>query len=68
MEILNQTSQQVTENVFILQHPTEGVLIYKEWLNDSGKLIDCELRSKSGYSIDDAALFDEVCEFVDNVS
>ena len=67
MEILKQTENTVVERSFTIQHPTEGVLIYNEWLNDSGKVIDYTLRSKDGYDIDDSELEVEVLEFIDKV-
>ena len=69
MELLNhQIEGQVVEHTYTILHPTEGVLYYKEWIQyDNGKFIDCVLRSKSGYEIDDAAIIEEVQEFVDNL-
>jgi len=69
MELLNhQIEGQVVEHTYTIQHPTEGVLYYKEWIqSDNGKFIDCVLRSKSGYEIDDAVIIEEVQEFVDNL-
>ena len=67
MEILNHVFYEVVEHCYIIQHPTEGVIVYKEWLDDSGKVIDSELRSKSGYDIDDPILFEEVCEMIDSL-
>jgi len=56
------------ENTYTIQHPTEGVLVYKEWIDsENGKCIDFVLRSKDGYEIDDAGLVEEVQEFVDNI-
>ena len=43
------------ENTYTIQHPTEGVLVYKEWIDaENGKCLDFVLRSKDGYEIDDA--------------
>jgi hypothetical protein len=69
MELLNhQIEGQVIEHTYAIQHPNEGVLYYKEWIQaDNGKFIDCILRSKSGYEIDDPALMEEVQEFIDNL-
>jgi hypothetical protein len=56
------------ENTYTIQHPTEGVLVYKEWIDaENGKCLDFVLRSKDGYEIDDAGLVEEVQEFVDNI-
>jgi hypothetical protein len=69
MELLNHEGySQAIENTYTIQHPKEGVLIYKEWIDsNNGKCLDFVLRSKSGYEIDDLALIEEVQEFVDNL-
>ncbi len=43
MELLNhQIEGQVIEHTYTIQHPNEGVLYYKEWIQaDNGKFIDC---------------------------
>lgn len=64
-EILSRTkSDPITEETFILQD-SEGKLIYKEWLNEKGKVIDFQLRDKDGFSIDDPALVEEVQAFLE---
>jgi hypothetical protein len=67
MEILIKTTDQVTLNTVTMQHPTEGVLVYTEWLNDKGRIMDCEVRSKDGYLIEDEDLEVEVYQFVDSL-
>ena len=67
MEILIKTSDQVTLNTVTMQHPTEGVLVYTEWLNTEGRIMDCEIRSKDGYLIEDEDLEVEVYQFVDSL-
>jgi hypothetical protein len=69
MELLNHSvHKQAIENVYTIQHATEGVLIYKEWIDsDNGKCIDSILRSKGGYEIDDVDLIDEVWKFIDSL-
>jgi hypothetical protein len=70
MELLNhQIEGQVIEHTYTIQHHFEGVLVYKEWISaDNGKCIDCTLRSKDGYEIDDPALMEEVQDFVDTLN
>ena len=65
MELLNKIESTVTEVTYTLQDKT-SVFYYKEWLNDSGKVIDCLIRDKDGYEIDDPLLFEEVQEFIDS--
>ena len=67
MELLSKEVLLVHEVTHVVQHPEEGPLFYKEWLDERGKCIDFVLRSKSGYSIDDPALIEEVQEFVDSL-
>ena len=67
MELLkHEVYSQAIENTYIIQHPNEGVLVYKEWIDsENGKCLDFILRSKDGFEIDDPALVEEVQEFID---
>jgi hypothetical protein len=69
MELLkHEVYSQAIENTYTINHPTEGVLIYKEWIDSNGgKCLDFVLRSKDGYEIDDAGLVEEVQMFIDNL-
>ena len=69
MELLNhEVYSQAIENTYTIQHPTEGVLIYKEWIDaEDGKCLDFVMRSKGGHDIDDYSLIEEVQTFVDNL-
>ncbi len=67
MELLKLETSKVVEEVYVIEHPEHGVIIYKEWLNEKGKCIDCEVRDKSGYRVEsdnEAALLEEIQEFV----
>jgi hypothetical protein len=67
MELLkHEVYSQAIENTYTIQHPNEGVLVYKEWIDSqNGKCLDFILRSKGGFEIDDPALVEEVQEFID---
>lgn len=65
MELIYESKTTVTEAEYRFQLSDGLVVIYKEWLNDSGKVIDAVLRSKQGYDIDDAALLEKIQEEVD---
>jgi len=65
MELLNKIESTVTEVTYTFQDKT-SVFYYKEWLDDSGKVIDCLMRDKDGSEIDDPLLFEEVQEFIDS--
>ena len=63
----HETSSEVVEHTYIIQDD-KGKIVYKEWVNDSGKVIDFTLRDKDGYEIDDADLMEQIQEFVDTLS
>ena len=65
MKLLNSTQSQVTVQEFTIEDET-SVFIYKEIIED-GNVIDSILRDKDGFEIDDPALFDEACNFVDTL-
>jgi hypothetical protein len=67
MELLkHEVYSQAIENTYTIQHPNEGILVYKEWIDsENGKCLDFILRSKGGFEIDDPALVEEVQEFID---
>lgn len=60
MELLNKTKRQVIEAVYTFQDTDGSILIYKEWLNEEGIVIDSVLRSKNGWDIDNPALMEQV--------
>ena len=62
----HETFSQLVEHTYTLKDET-GVLIYKEWIDDSGKVIDFTLRNKDGEDIGDPELFDQVMEFIDGL-
>jgi hypothetical protein len=67
MELLkHEVYSQAIENTYTIQHPNEGILVYKEWIDsEDGKCLDFILRSKGGFEIDDPALVEEIQEFID---
>lgn len=65
MEMLNVTEEKVTQRSFTIQ-TKEGVVHYKEWEDEKGKVIDTQLVSKDGYDMsDEYDLIEEIQEFVD---
>ena len=65
MDLLQRTESTVTEVTYTLQHPTEGVIHYKEWRDERGKVIDSVTRSKNGFEINDPVLVEQIWQFVD---
>ena len=65
MELLKQDVCSVVEHTYTIQHPKEGVVVYKEWVDHNNVVIDYILRSKHGYEIESPVLRGEILEFVD---
>jgi hypothetical protein len=64
LELLNhQVEREVETHIYHIQDE-EGVLIYKEWIQD-GKVIDSMLESKHGDTIFDQDVIQRVQDFVD---
>lgn len=57
----------VVEHVYILQDE-HGKLVYKEWIDEKGEIVDSVLRDKDGYAIEDWELFDRVQKFIYNLN
>jgi hypothetical protein len=64
MKINSKTSSTVTKNAFSLDVDGKKV-VYLEYLNEKGKVIDCELHSDKGELINDTALLEEIQDFID---
>jgi hypothetical protein len=64
LELLNHQKEGAVEIHTYTIQDEEGVLIYKEWIQD-GKVIDSLLESKDGETIFDDELITRVQEFID---
>jgi len=70
MDLLKQTTEHTIVQTAVFQHEKEGIIVYKEWLNDSGKVIDWQLEGKHGevlHEEDHPALLKEIWEHVDQL-
>lgn len=77
MKLLNRTTSTVTEDTFEIERESPSYphnkekIIYKEFLNEKGRVIDFELRNENGESIAEtdtgATLIEEIQEFVDKL-
>lgn len=67
MELLHTSKSTVIEAEYRFQLETGEVVFYKEWLDERGKVIDCALRSKSGYEISDPILMEQIQNKVDEM-
>jgi hypothetical protein len=63
----HETFSELVEHTYTLKDET-GVLVYKEWVDQSGSVMDFTLRNKDGEDIGDPELFDQVMEFIDTLS
>jgi hypothetical protein len=64
LELLNHQKEGAVEVHTYTIKDEEGVLIYKEWIQD-GKVIDSLLQGKHGDTIFDDELIERVQEFID---
>ena len=65
LELLNHSVERELEVHTYHIQDEEGVLVYKEWIQD-GRVIDSNLESKDGETIFDEDVILRVQEFVDN--
>jgi hypothetical protein len=63
----HETLSELVVHTYTLKDET-GVLIYKEWVDQSGSVVDFTLRDKDGEDIGDPELFDQVMEFIDTLN
>ena len=61
----HETFSELVEHTYTLKDEV-GVLIYKEWVDQSGSVIDFTLRNKDGEDIGDPELFDQVMESIES--
>ena len=67
MKITKQHTVAVVEHVYNIDHPTQGILFYKEWIDaETGRCIDFALRDFNGHDIDNDALIEDIQEQIDN--
>jgi hypothetical protein len=64
LELLNHSVERELEVHTYHIQDEEGVLVYKEWIQD-GRVIDSNLESKDGETIWDQETIDRVQNFVD---
>lgn len=66
MELLNKTESVVTEVVYTLQDSTSA-FYYKEWIDQSGLIVNQALIDKDGREIFDPALLEAVENFIEEL-
>jgi hypothetical protein len=69
MQITNKTTETITTETYEITTDYHGDVIYIEYLNEKGKVIDCVLRDSDGNDLsnlsDAPALLEEIQELVD---
>jgi len=64
MKIISKSSELVTAETFIIEHPVMGEIVYIEYLDQANMIIDCVLRNQKGedilYMDTGSALLEEV--------
>jgi hypothetical protein len=63
----HESTSDIVEHTYFIQDD-KGKIIYKEWVDIGGKMIDFELRDHHGCDLDDAALLEQIWEFVDSLN
>ena len=67
MKITKQHTTTVVEHTYNIDHPTQGILFYKEWVDaETGHCVDFVLRDFNGRDIDNDALIEDIQEQIDN--
>jgi hypothetical protein len=67
MELLKKSEEKVKQVIYTLQL-SDGVVHYKEWIDESGKIIDSQLVSKHGYDMsEEYELIEEIQKFIDTL-
>jgi uncharacterized protein YycO len=66
MNLLHKSESTVTEATYTIQDEVD-TFIYKEWRNDSGKVIDAVLRDKDGFDIDDPVILEMIEEYLSSI-
>ena len=66
MKLESHTTSTVTTETYVVNLLEGlGVVTYIEYLNDKGKVIDCNLRDEDENEMNDPILLEEVQEFID---
>ena len=65
MFLLSHKAYIVSEETFDIKLDDGNVVQYKEWSDQSGKIIDTAIKDKKGQEIDDINLLQKIWNFVD---
>ena len=65
MFLLKHDVFKVSEETYEIKLDNGKVIQYKEWSDDSGKIIDTAIKDKKGKEIDDVTLLQKIWNLVD---
>ena len=65
MKIKNTVDEIIKTRTYTIEHLDHGTLVYVDYYNEKGKIIDSRLQTEDGFAIEDPILFEEVQEFID---
>ena len=61
----------ITEKTYFIktfdEDGNEQTLIYKEWINGGGEVVDSVVRDEDGYEIDNHVLTEEIWDFINTL-
>ena len=65
MKIKNIQDEKITTRSYTIEGTELGTVVYIDYYNEKGKVIDSRLQSDNGYGIEVPALLADVQEFID---
>jgi hypothetical protein len=65
MFLLKHDSFKVSEETYEIKLENGKIIQYKEWSDESGKIIDTAIKDKKGKEIDDISLLQKIWNLVD---
>lgn len=70
MKLLKQTTELTRLETYWFYHEKEGAIVYKEWFDPTGKVMDWQLEGQYGqtmYEEDHPAILKQIWEHVDQL-
>ena len=65
MFLLKHDSFKVSEETYEIKLEDGKIIQYKEWFDESGKIIDTAIKDRKGKEIDDISLLQKIWNLVD---
>ena len=68
MKILSKNTVRVIQNSYQIELESGRKVNYSEYLDEKGKVIDCEVRDENGHEIDDPGLYEQLLQLIDELT